>query len=107
MTSRGNKIVLLGESSVGKSAIAIRIARNSYAVNYESTIGAAYHNVKIDDNVKLDIWDTAGQERYMALAPMYYRNARIILLVFDLTDFDTMDRLITYLDKFMEEDIKN
>ncbi len=106
MTS-SNKIVLLGEQSVGKTSIAMRIARREFNVIYESTIGAAYHNVKINDKMKLDIWDTAGQERYLSLTPMYYRNAVVILLVFDLTKLDTLDRLVTYLEKIMDENIKD
>jgi len=107
MTERRNKIVLLGEPSVGKSSVALRMAKDKYQEHYESTIGAAFHTIKITDSMTLDIWDTAGQERYMSLSPMYYRNARVILLVFDLTNFSTLDRLVTYFEKFMEDDLKN
>ena len=107
MTEKRNKIVLLGEPSVGKSSISLRISRNDYKDVYESTIGAAFHTIKIDDTMTLDIWDTAGQERYMSLSPMYYRNSRVILLVFDLNNLHTLDRLVTYFEKFKEEKLKN
>jgi Ras-related protein Rab-5C len=103
---RGNKIVLLGEPAVGKSALAIRMVRNQFYENYESTIGAAYFNITID-KVKLDIWDTAGQERYISLAPMYYRNAKVILLVFDVTNLDSLDRLVGYIENFIRNNMKN
>jgi small GTP-binding protein len=69
------KIVLLGETAVGKSSIACRFVRNEFVHNHESTIGAAFlsHSVDLaEGHVKFEIWDTAGQERYRSLAPMYY-----------------------------------
>lgn len=61
------KLVLLGESSVGKSSLAMRFAKGQYQDNLESTIGAAFmtHTLHLDSNtsVKVELWDTAGQER--------------------------------------------
>jgi len=67
------KLVLLGETAVGKSSVALRFARDQFLEYQESTIGAAFltQSVVVDGNpVKFEIWDTAGQERYHSLAPM-------------------------------------
>lgn len=70
------KLVLLGDTSVGKSSIVIRFVKGQFSEYQESTIGAAFltQTVSVQDcHVKYEIWDTAGQERYHSLAPMYYR----------------------------------
>lgn len=84
------KLVLLGESAVGKSSLVSRFAKNTFDELKESTIGAAFLTQSVylpesDATVKFEIWDTAGQERYKSLAPMYYRNANAAVVVFDLT----------------------
>lgn len=96
------KIVLLGETAVGKSSIAARFVRNDFAPNHESTIGAAFlsHSVDLNDGtVKFDIWDTAGQERYRSLAPMYYRNAVAALVVYDITSPESVKRSKSWMDE--------
>lgn len=84
------KLVLLGESAVGKSSIVHRFVKNTFDDMRESTIGAAFltQTITLDDRnttIKFEIWDTAGQERYKSLAPMYYRNANAALCVYDIT----------------------
>jgi len=95
------KIVLLGESAVGKSSLVTRFASNAFDADKESTIGAAFIVKKYyvtdpeTNEVKLinfQIWDTAGQERYQSLAPMYYRNASVAIIVFDLTDISSLTK---------------
>lgn len=90
------KLVLLGESAVGKSSLVGRFAKDSFDEFRESTIGAAFltQSVRIEPNttVKFEIWDTAGQERYKSLAPMYYRNANCAVVVFDITQPESLDR---------------
>lgn len=85
------KLVLLGESAVGKSSIVHRFVKNSFDDFRESTIGAAFLTQSItlpesNTTIKFEIWDTAGQERYKSLAPMYYRNANAALCVYDITN---------------------
>lgn len=85
------KLVLLGESAVGKSSIVHRFVKNTFDDMRESTIGAAFltqqvHIPESNTTVKFEIWDTAGQERYKSLAPMYYRNANAALCVYDITN---------------------
>ncbi|EGV62375.1 GTP-binding protein of the rab/ypt [Yamadazyma tenuis] len=85
------KLVLLGESAVGKSSIVHRFVKNTFDNFRESTIGAAFLTQTITlpeskTTIKFEIWDTAGQERYKSLAPMYYRNAHAALCVYDITN---------------------
>ena len=95
------KLVLLGESSVGKSSLVLRFVKNSFSEHQESTIGGRHfvyllchslvaafltQTLQVDgDTMKFEIWDTAGQERYNSLAPMYYRGAHAALVVYDVT----------------------
>jgi Ras-related protein Rab-5B/Ras-related protein Rab-5C len=89
------KLVLLGESAVGKSSLVLRFVKGQFHEYQESTIGAAFltQTVNLDDTtVKFEIWDTAGQERYHSLAPMYYRGAQAAIVVYDITNQDTFVR---------------
>jgi len=90
--SRNLKIVLLGDSSVGKTCLAVRFVMDKFSKNEEPTIGAAFlaKNMTFEGRAfKLSIWDTAGQERYKSLAPMYYRGAKAAVVVYDLTHLDS------------------
>ncbi|KAI5967544.1 YPT52 [Candida margitis] len=91
------KLVLLGESAVGKSSIVHRFVKNTFDDARESTIGAAFLTQSItipetQTTIKFEIWDTAGQERYKSLAPMYYRNANAALCVYDITSHNSFAR---------------
>jgi len=86
------KLVLLGDSAVGKSCLVVRFVRDEFFEFQEPTIGAAFltQTVSLEDStVKFEIWDTAGQERYRSLAPMYYRGAAAAVVVFDITKKDS------------------
>ena len=94
MTGRGIncKVVFLGDTSVGKSCLAVRFVRNDFFEFQEPTIGAAFLSKTMTYNnkrYKFEIWDTAGQERYRSLAPMYYRGARAAAVVYDITHEDS------------------
>ena len=89
------KLVLLGDSAVGKSSLVLRFVRGQFFEYQESTIGAAFltQTVPVNDTtVKFEIWDTAGQERYHSLAPMYYRGAAAAIVVYDITNRDSFNR---------------
>ncbi|KAI5961404.1 YPT52 [Candida pseudojiufengensis] len=91
------KLVLLGESAVGKSSIVHRFVKNTFDDLRESTIGAAFltQSITIPESqttIKFEIWDTAGQERYKSLAPMYYRNANAALCVYDITSSNSFKK---------------
>lgn len=101
MNKRHRKLVLLGKSSVGKTTIVDALRGKEFNEYQSSTVGAAYDCIELD-KFKVEIWDTAGQERFLSLSPMYYRGANIILLVFDVTELLTINRLYYYLDSILE-----
>ena len=80
------KICFFGESGVGKTSILERYMRNRFDDFSYSTIGAAFHSKNLiynHKNIHMEIWDTAGQERFRSLAPLYYRESSVIILVVD------------------------
>jgi len=100
------KLVLLGESAVGKSSLVLRFVKGQFHEYQESTIGAAFltQTVCLDDTtVKFEIWDTAGQERYHSLAPMYYRGAQAAIVVYDITNQDTFGRAKTWVKELQRQ----
>ena len=83
------KVVLAGNSGVGKTCISQRYISNSYSSQEGSTVGASYFQKQLHINgktVQLDIWDTAGQERYRSMGKMFYKDAYIVLFIYDITD---------------------
>ncbi|KAF5728851.1 ras-related protein RABA5a-like isoform X2 [Tripterygium wilfordii] len=96
------KIVLIGDSAVGKSNLLARFARNEFYPNSKSTIGVEFQTQKIDINgkeVKAQIWDTAGQERFRAVTSAYYRGAVGAPLVYDITRRQTFDSIGRWLNE--------
>ncbi|KAJ3450909.1 ras-related protein rab-5c [Anaeramoeba flamelloides] len=102
------KVVLLGDSGVGKSCLVLRFVRNEFFDNREPTIGASYLTKSLtvsEKEIKLQIWDTAGQERYQSLAPMYYRGSEVAIIVFDITSNDSYSRAKQWVDELYEKGI--
>ncbi|EIE83747.1 hypothetical protein G6F46_007115 [Rhizopus delemar] len=101
------KLVLLGESAVGKSSLVMRFVKDHFDEYRESTIGAAFlaQTISLDDNttVKFEIWDTAGQERYKSLAPMYYRNANCAVIVYDITQASSLDKAKAWVNELQRQ----
>eukprot|EP01113_Clastostelium_recurvatum_P025272 TRINITY_DN3040_c0_g1_i3.p1 TRINITY_DN3040_c0_g1~~TRINITY_DN3040_c0_g1_i3.p1 ORF type:complete len:146 (+),score=18.80 TRINITY_DN3040_c0_g1_i3:137-574(+) len=88
------KIVLLGNSGVGKTSIALRYVQGSFSNDQPLTVGASFMTKRMfmpDCTVKLQIWDTAGQERFRSMTPMYYRGASAAILVYDVTQPDSFE----------------
>uniref|UniRef100_A0A7S2XMX4 Ras-related protein Rab-21 n=1 Tax=Attheya septentrionalis TaxID=420275 RepID=A0A7S2XMX4_9STRA len=107
-TEHGFKIVLLGEGRVGKTSILVRYVDDTYEEGTASTLQASFmeKTLKVGpaserqlvnggktETAKLSIWDTAGQERFHALGPIYYRDANGAVLVYDVTDESTFERV--------------
>ena len=93
------KVVLIGNSGVGKTCISQRYINDSFTNNEQSTVGASYFQkiLEIDGKpIHLDIWDTAGQERYRSMGKMFYKDAFIVLFVYDITDKKSFLELKNY-----------
>lgn len=85
---REYKVVVLGDSGVGKTSFITRFVNSTFNEATEPTPGASFLSKAItihDSSVKFNIWDTAGQERYHALAKVYYRDAHAVILIYDIT----------------------
>ncbi|KAI7728783.1 hypothetical protein M8C21_033222 [Ambrosia artemisiifolia] len=96
------KIVLLGDSGVGKSNLLARFARNEFYSNSKSTIGVEFQTQKMEVNgkeIKAQIWDTAGQERFRAVTSAYYRGAVGALVVYDISRRQTFDSVGRWLNE--------
>lgn len=106
MKSTQCKLVLLGDTGVGKSSLVLRFVRNTFIDYAEPTIGAAFltQTVQLDDRtVKFEVWDTAGQERYRSLAPMYYRDAPSAVIVYDITNRETFSLAKEWVERLKVE----
>ena len=105
------KILLIGDSGVGKSCLLLRFTDDSYTDSYISTIGVDFkiRSHTIDNKkVKLQIWDTAGQERFRTITICYYRGAHGIIVVYDITDresFDNIKQWLKEIDKYAHENV--
>ena len=91
-----SKLVLLGDSNVGKTSLVLRFVKNQFNADPVSTVGAAFlqspvTDDSLDEKIQFGIWDTAGSERYKALAPMYYRGAEVAIVVYDITSFKSFE----------------
>eukprot|EP00252_Welwitschia_mirabilis_P027363 TRINITY_DN9373_c0_g2_i1.p1 TRINITY_DN9373_c0_g2~~TRINITY_DN9373_c0_g2_i1.p1 ORF type:complete len:230 (+),score=14.59 TRINITY_DN9373_c0_g2_i1:254-943(+) len=96
------KVVVIGDSAVGKSQILARFARNEFSLDSKSTIGVEFQTrtVSIENKtIKAQIWDTAGQERYRAVTSAYYRGAVGALLVYDITKRQSFDHVARWLEE--------
>ena len=99
------KIVFLGAASVGKTCLIHRYCNNRFQEDTINTIGAGFftHSLAIDDNeVTLLLWDTSGEERFRSVAPSLLRGANGLVLVYDLTEPQTLDDASIYLEMFLD-----
>eukprot|EP00189_Rhodosorus_marinus_P004908 CAMPEP_0113958318 /NCGR_PEP_ID=MMETSP0011_2-20120614/3324_1 /TAXON_ID=101924 /ORGANISM="Rhodosorus marinus" /LENGTH=218 /DNA_ID=CAMNT_0000969109 /DNA_START=111 /DNA_END=764 /DNA_ORIENTATION=+ /assembly_acc=CAM_ASM_000156 len=106
------KLLLIGDSGVGKSCLLLRFAEDTYTESYISTIGVDFkiRTIELDGKIiKLQIWDTAGQERFRTITSSYYRGAHGIIIVYDLTDQESFNNVKSWLqeiDRFASEHVK-
>jgi small GTP-binding protein len=94
------RVVLVGDSEVGKTSIIHTYVRQSFDPDQKNTVGASFHTLTREINkqkIIIQIWDTAGQEKYRSIGPIYYRNASAALAVFDCTVEDFTDSLTEWI----------
>lgn len=100
------KIIILGDSGVGKTSLMNQYVNKRFSSQYKATIGADFltKEVMIDDKlVTLQIWDTAGQERFQSLGVAFYRGADACILVYDITAEKSFDQLNSWRDEFLSQ----
>merc|ERR1711988_527834 len=98
------KVIILGDSGVGKTSLMNQYVNKKFSTQYKATIGADFltKEVMVDDRlVTMQIWDTAGQERFQSLGVAFYRGADSCVLVFDVHNTKTFDNLDSWRDEFL------
>lgn len=104
------KIVLAGDSGVGKTCLITYLISHRFVETEINTIGAyvqdwTYRN--LNKTVQIKIWDTAGQERYKSLAPIYFREAIAGVFVYDATDFDPIPTLESWINSYIQDTVND
>ena len=105
------KVLLLGDSTVGKTCFLLRYCDKTFQDAHLSTIGLDYRlksmTLKNKKNIKLQIWDTAGQDRFRAITKNYYKGANGIILIYDVTNLQTFENVKNWITQIREEANKN
>ena len=99
------KIVLIGDTSVGKSCILTRFADDQFSESYVTTIGVDFRfkTMIVKDKIcKIQVWDTAGQERYRSITNAYYRGADAIFIIFDVTSKESFIHIDDWIEEIMK-----
>ena len=101
------KVLLLGDSSVGKTCVLLRYCDKTFQEAHLSTIGLDYRlktmTLENGKNIKLQIWDTAGQDRFRAITKNYYKGANGIILIYDVTNLQTYENVKNWINQIREE----
>ena len=100
------KVLLLGDSSVGKTCFLLRYCDRTFQEAHLSTIGLDYRltmTLQNQKNIKLQIWDTAGQDRFRALTKNYYKGANGIILIYDISTTQTFENVKVWINQIKEE----
>lgn len=106
------KILIIGDSGVGKSALLVRYCDDTFNDTFISTIGVDFKikTIEVDGkNIKLQIWDTAGQERFRTITSSYYRGSHGVILVYAVTDrasFSNVEKWVSEVDKYATTNVK-
>ncbi|WFD39463.1 uncharacterized protein MJAP1_002440 [Malassezia japonica] len=105
------KFIIIGDASVGKSSLLVRLTEDRFLVDSDATIGIEFgsHIITLDsgERLKLQVWDTAGSEQFRSITRSYYKGAAGCLLVYDVTERDTFEHLPTWLHDVREQAEEN
>lgn len=105
------KLLLIGDSGVGKTAIMLQFSENTFSETFITTVGIDYKykfvsltnkETNKEEKIRLEIWDTAGQERFKAITRSYLRGAEGLLLVYDITDEITFENVKTWMQQIQQ-----
>jgi len=100
------KVIILGDSGVGKTSLMNQFHSNKFTTQYKATIGADFLTRELlvqDCLLTLQIWDTAGQERFQSLGKSFYRGADVCVLVYDITDPRSFEKVASWREEFLEQ----
>lgn len=105
------KVILLGESGIGKSCLIKRFCQNEFDQNSQATVGSSFNSktihFKTNESLQMNVWDTAGQESYRSLNKIFYRDAKIVLLVYDITNLASYNEMRNYWYRQVETGCKS
>ena len=96
------KIIIIGDSGVGKSCLALKGIKKAFIEYYTPTIGFEFYtlNIRINDsNIKLNIWDTCGQETYRSLINSFYRNSALAMIIYAIDDINSYNHIEEWLNE--------
>ena len=105
MSTKSYKVLLLGNSYVGKTCILLRFSEDTYNDDYEVTIGLNYRikTLNIDNNpIRMQIWDTSGEEKFKAIAKNFYRGAHGVLLIYDICEKNSFLDVKSWIEQIIE-----
>lgn len=96
------KLVLIGDTGVGKTSVVQRMVYNCFSHITSTTIGAAFQTIPVGDKFRIDVWDTAGQERFRSIIPMYLKSCHIALIVVNANEnIETIHHQIQFWTNFI------
>jgi Ras-related protein Rab-1A len=97
------KLLIIGDSGCGKSALMNRFSENSFKQEYHSTIGIDFNIKKININneiIKAQIWDTAGQERFRSITNAYYKHVNAVMIVYNISDTESFNNIVYWIKEY-------
>ena len=100
------KIVILGDGAVGKTSVALRFIENKFSDAHIVTLGATFQQPKVKlkngNTVKLNLWDTTGEEKFKSMIPMYYKNAKGVILIYDISSRKSFESVEYWIEELNE-----
>jgi small GTP-binding protein len=102
-----SKVIILGESGVGKSSLLARYAEDDFKETHTLTVGGSFIQLDVDigqTRVKLDVWDTAGQEKYRSLISLYFRRAAVAIIAYDISNLESFNKSYYWVNTIKEKE---